>query len=99
MKGLLKRWKEMNRSERMQLKAFICLLGIFLLLLLIVAGLLCAGGSGEEKDEPLPPDSEEEEEHIPIIEQLHNVWIMEAGGEGLLCHIEGEERLDRKSVV
>ncbi len=93
MKGLLKRWKEMNRSERMQLKAFICLLGIFLLLLLIVAGLLCAGGSGEEKDEPLPPDSEEEEEHIPIIEQLHNVWIMEAGGEGLLCYIEGEERL------
>lgn len=94
MKGLLKRWKEMNRSERMQLKAFICLLGIFLLLLLIVAGLLCAGGSGEEKDEPQPPDSEEEEEeHIPIIEQLHNVWIIEAGREGLLCYIEGEERL------
>lgn len=93
MKGLLKCWKEMNRSQRMQLKAFMCLLGIFLLLLLIIAGLLCAGGDDEEDKEPQPSDSEEEEEHIPVVERLHNVWIMEAGGEGLLCYIEGEERL------
>ncbi len=92
MKGLPDIWKELNRSERMQLKAFICLLGIFLLLLLLVAGLLYAG-DGAEEEEPKPPDSEEEEPHIPVVERLRNVWIMEAGGEGLLCYIEGEERL------
>lgn len=92
MKGLLDIWKEMNRSERMQLKAFICLLGILLLLLLIVVGLLCARGGGEEV-EPQPSESEEEEEHIPVVEQLHNVWIMEADREGLLCYVDGEERL------
>lgn len=94
VKGLLDIWKEMNRSERMQLKAFICLLGIFLLLLLIVVGLLCARGGGEE-EEPQPSESEETEEHIPVVEQLHNVWIMEADGEGLLCYVDGEERLLR----
>ena len=92
MKGILDIWKEMNRSERMQLKAFICLLGILLLLLLIVVGLLCARGGGEE-EEPQPSESGEAEEHIPVVEQLHNVWIMEADGKGLLCYIDGEERL------
>lgn len=92
MKGLLKIWKEMSQSERMQLKAFICLLGIFLLFLLVVAGLLWARGDGEE-EEPQPLESEETEEHIPVVEQLHNVWIMEADGKGLLCYVDGEERL------
>jgi len=91
VKGLPDIWKGMNRSERMQMKAFICLLGILLLLFLIVAGLLWAGGGGEE-EEPQPPESEEEA-HIPVVEQLHNIWIMEAGEEGILCYIGGEERL------
>ena len=95
MKGFPKIWEEMNRSQRMQLKAFICLLGIFLLFILIVAGLL--RGLGGREEEP-PQESSREEEyipHIPVIEQLHNVWIMEANGDGLLCYTGEGERLLR----
>lgn len=94
MKGLLDFWKGMDRREQMQFKAFICLLGIFLLLLLVLAGLLHAKNDGEE-EEPQPSEREEEEKPIPVVEQFRNVWIMEAGRDGLLCYIEGEERLLR----
>lgn len=94
MKGLLDFWKGMDRREQMQFKAFICLLGIFLLLLLVLAGLLYAKDDGEE-EEPQPSEREEEEKPIPVVEQFRNVWIMEAGRDGLLCYIEGEERLLR----
>lgn len=82
-------WKEWNQSERMQFKAFICLLGVFLLLLLVVVRLLHGDGTGEEPQQTEP----ESEVHIPVVEQLHNVWIMEADREGLLCYLAGEERL------
>ena len=82
-------WKEWNQSERMQIKAFICLLGVFLLLLLIVVRMLHGDGMGEEPQQTEP----ESEVHIPVVEQLHNVWIMEADKKGLLCYLAGEERL------
>lgn len=81
-----KGWYELTPPERMQLKAFVCLLGIFLLLLLIVVRLL--QGSGEEESKQSP----ESQEHIPVIEQLHNIWIMEADEKELLCFVEGEKR-------
>lgn len=82
-------WKEWNQSERMQLKAFVCLLGVFLLLLLVVVRLL-HGDSVEEE----PPQTEPEGEvHIPVVEQLRNIWIMEADEQGLLCYVGGEKRL------
>ena len=81
----------------MQFKAFVCLLGIFLLLLLAVAGFLCAEDDGEE-GEPPPPESGQEEKPVPVVEHFSNIWIMEAGTEGILCYIEGEERLLRVSA-
>ncbi len=92
MKGFPNFRGEMNRSERMQLKAFICLLGILLLLILIAAGLLKRLGGSEE--EP-PPESSREEEHVPVTEYLHNVWIMGADSSGLLCFTGEGERLLR----
>lgn len=86
-----KGWKEWSKSERMQFKAFVCLLGVFLLLLLVVVRLLHGGGTEEEPQQKEP----ESEVHIPVVEQLHNVWIMEADREGLLCYLKGEERLLR----
>lgn len=82
-------WKDLSQSERMQIKAFICLLGVFLLLVLVVARLL-HGDNTEQEPQQTEPESEV---HIPVVEHLHNVWIMEAGKEGLLCYLAGEERL------
>ena len=82
-------WKEMSKSERMQLKALVCLLGVFLLLLLAVVSLLHGGDHEEET----PQQDSVEQEHIPMVEHLHNVWVMEADARGLLCYVAGEERL------
>lgn len=79
-----KGWFALDPSERMQLKAFVCLLGIFLLLLLIVVRLL--HGGGEEEPE------QESREHVPVVEYLHNVWILETDAEGVLCYVDGEKQ-------
>lgn len=85
----MKGWKEWNQSERMQIKAFVCLLGVFLLLLLAVVRLLHTDSPEEEPQQTEP----ESEVHIPVVEQLRNIWIMEADEQGLLCYIGGEKRL------
>ena len=48
-------WSDLNKEERMQLKALICLLGIFLLLLLAAGRLM----------KVLPPAEEEPGEPVP----------------------------------
>lgn len=82
----------MNRSQRMQLKAFICLLGVFLLFILAAAGLVRRLGGGEETPSQ---ESSREEEHVPVTECLHNVWVMGADSGGLLCFTKEGERLLR----
>ncbi len=73
--------RHFNKSQRMQLKALICVLGIILLLILLIVKLLLS----------FMPREPEQEIHIPVIEQLSNVWIMEADGEGLLIFRNGAE--------
>lgn len=91
---LPKIWRDMNRSERMQIKAFVCLMGIFLLLFLIIVRLFT--GSREEESEP---SERESEVHIPAVEYLRNVWIMEADQEGVLCHTGEEQRLLQLAIA
>lgn len=69
-----------NKSQRMQLKALACILGLVLILLLVIGRLLLLKGSREE------------EEHIPVIRTLENVWVMEVGEGSLRVFEEGEER-------
>lgn len=75
----------LNRSQRMQLKALVCLLGaLFLAILLLgrlVVALLHKGESEPEYEEP---------EHIPVVWELCNVWIQEETEEGLLVFKDGE---------
>lgn len=52
-----------NKSKRMQLKAIICVAGIFLLF--IFALVLLLTGTGKK------------EEHIPVVEELRNIYITE----------------------
>ncbi len=77
-------WKKLNKSQRMQLKALACILGILLLLLLLLAR-LCLAFFGEGK-EPWPDD-----QPASMIRFLQNVWVMEVDGTGLKVFEEGKE--------
>ena len=70
----------------MQLKAFVCLLGILLIVILIISKLISALGHGDGEKNVQP------EPHIPTVRVLKNVWIMEAGEDGLTVFNE-EERI------
>lgn len=74
------RWG-LNRTQRMQLKAFACLMGILLIAILLFAKLIVM----------LVHIGEEPEPHIPVVETLLNVWIMEEEEGGLLLFRDGEE--------
>ena len=74
-----------NKSQRMQMKVFVCLLG-FLLLVILAAGrffMLLIPGGDEEVPEPAPTP------HIPVVQTFANVWIMEADEEGILIFRDG----------
>lgn len=77
----------MNKSQRMQLKAFICLLG-FLLIVILLVGKLALALFHREK--PPEEESPSPEVHIPVVETIHNIWIMEGDEEGILVFYDGE---------
>lgn len=80
------RWG-LNKSQRMQLKAFVCLLGFLLLVVLLLGKLfflLHRGGDDTPAPAPTP------EPHIPVIQLFRNVWIMEVDAEGILIFRDGE---------
>ena len=68
----------------MQLKAFVCLLGILLIVILIIGKLISALCHGDRDNEVQP------EPYIPTVRVLKNVWIMEEGEDGLTVFNEGE---------
>lgn len=75
----------LNKSQRMQLKALACVLGILLLLILMIGRLVVFLLREEKAPEPEP------EIPIPVITYLENVWIMEVKEEELLVFREGGE--------
>ena len=83
-------WWGLNKSQRMQLKAFICLLGILLIILLIVGRIIFFRGSegpgGYIENEP----GQTEQPYTPVIQTLTNVWIMEQESDGILIFHEGQ---------
>ena len=83
----------LNRSQRMQIKAFICFLGILLIIILLLGKLvLTLIHTGDR--EGLPPV------HIPVLRILRNVWVMEVDEEGILIFVDGnQERYPWGTVV
>lgn len=80
------RWN-LNKSQRMRLKAFIILLGILLILILLIGKLvLTLVHMWENRHRKLVP-------YLPEIQQLSNVWIMELQDDGLLVFQDGESVL------
>lgn len=73
----------------MQIKAFICLLGFLLIAILLLgklAGALLHREKPPEKVIPFP------EVHIPVVETIHNIWILEEDEEGILVFEDGERK-------
>lgn len=85
----------MNRSQRMQLKAFLCLLGFLLILILLAGRLIIAifHGGEEELGKPI------REILFPRIESLQNVWIMEENEEGILVFQDGERAFYEWAII
>lgn len=81
-----KKRMNLNKSQRMQLKAFICVLGILLLLVLLAWRIISAI---IHSDRELPPDVEE---HIPVVRILNNVWIMGADESCITIFEDGERK-------
>ncbi|MDE7112735.1 MAG: hypothetical protein K2O57_00895, partial [Acetatifactor sp.] len=74
----------MSRRERMQMKAWVSMLGLVLLVFLFVGRLFIVMKDSEEK-EPAP------ESHVPVVEKLSNVWLIEVGEDNLLLYRDGVE--------
>ncbi len=75
----------LNRSQRMQLKALVCLLGVLFLAILLIGRLaVVLLHRGEAKPEYGG------REHIPVVEELCNVWIQEETETGLFIFRDGE---------
>ena len=72
------------------MKVWICILGCLLLLFLFLGRFHMFFDHSEE---PGP------EPHIPVVEKLSNVWIIEAGEDSLLLYRDGvEESYDYGAV-
>jgi len=70
----------------MQLKAFICLLGILLFVVLLIWRIISAIIHSGSK---IPPDVEE---HIPVVRILNNIWIMGADESSITVFEDGERK-------
>ncbi|MCM1541968.1 MAG: SpoIID/LytB domain-containing protein [Blautia sp.] len=79
--------KGLSKSQRMQLKAFICLLGVLLLVILLLGklvSLLIHRTEQEPEDPSVIPYP-----HVPVVNVLTNVWILDAGTEELVIFRDG----------
>lgn len=76
------RWG-LDKSQRMQLKTLICFLGLLLILILLFGHLLIALLHNNE--------NQKKPEHVPVVEVLRNVWLMEADSEGVVLFRDGTE--------
>lgn len=81
--------KGLNKSQRMQLKAFICLLGVLLLLILLLGKFvsLLLNRTETEPGQENPPTVPYP--HVPVVEVLTNVWILDVGQEELVIFRDG----------
>ena len=89
---------KLSREQRIQLKKYLCVLGIAFLLFLLCINLMrgCAGG-----EEVNPEQGETVPQHIPVVRELRNVWILEAETDRITIFRDGEReicRIDTESL-
>lgn len=80
----------LNKSQRMQLKAFICLLGLILIVVLLLGKLLLVWIHKDSEEETPTSPAPTAEPHIPVVQVLTNVWILEEEEDGILVFHDGQ---------
>ena len=80
----------LNKSQRMQLKAFICLLGVILIVALFILKFISFWVHREpDGEQPSSPD-QTVEPHVPVVQVFTNVWILEEDEDGIVIFRDGQ---------
>lgn len=83
-------YHRLSKEQRIQLKKYLCVLGMAFLLFLFFINLLHSCGNGEEA---LPEQEETVPQHIPVVQELKNVWITEAENDRITIFCDGERKI------
>ena len=90
-------YHRLSKEQRIQWKKYLCMLGIAFLLFLFLINLLHSCGNREEV---LPGQEETVPQHIPVVQELKNIWITEAENDRITIFCDGERKtfsLDRET--
>ena len=79
----------LNKSQRMQLKAFISLLGMILIVVLFLGKLASLWIHREQAEEQPPSPTRTSEPYVPVVQLITNVWILEEDEEGIFIFRDG----------
>ncbi len=83
---LLENYYKLPKRQRIQLKKYLCVLGVAFLLFLLLSNLLHSCG---RKDPEIPETPEPSPQHIPVVKELKNVWITEAEADRITIFCDG----------
>lgn len=78
----MKRKLKLDRMQRLEMKAYICILGLLLLLILLIGKILVSVSEKEEEPNVKP---------VPIIRLLKNVWVTEVMENEIRIFEDGKE--------
>lgn len=84
----LENYYKLPKRQRIQLKKYLCMLGVAFLLFLFFLNLLhsCGREGGDTPDMP-----ETSPQHIPVVQKLKNVWITDAEADRITFFRDGEK--------
>ena len=85
---LLENYYKLPKGQRIQLKKYLCILGVTFLLFLFFLNLLHSCG-WEGTDTPEMPETSPQ--HIPVVQKLKNVWITDAEADRITIFCDGEK--------
>ena len=85
---LLENYYKLPKGQRIQLKKYLCILGVAFLLFLFFLNLLHSCGR-DGVDTPDMPETSPQ--HIPVVQNLKNVWITDAEADRITIFCDGEK--------
>lgn len=86
---LLENYYKLPKGQRIQLKKYLCVLGVAFLLFLLCLNLLHSCGR-EEPDTPEMPQASPQ--HIPVVRKMKNVWITDAEADRITIFCDGVKK-------
>ena len=85
---LLENYYKLPKGQRIQLKKYLCILGVAFLLFLLFLNLLHSCG---RKEPDIPETPQNSPQHIPVVQELKNVWITDAEADRITIFCDGEK--------